>query len=151
MDDTNAKEKSRHLSFQDFLSWVSYPQLAGVSFEVAPELEQIHEILRQAEARERHFAARLESLKKRILELRPRECHPSRLTDREEEMVDIITLYQTIVSEKENAAELREKVSDKIAAGFVNMETPSKELSTPEVQDPKLDMPSGSKKTPSDG
>ena len=66
-------------------------------------------------------------------------------------MVDIITLYQTIVSEKENAAELQEMVSDKIAAGFVNMETPSKESATPEVQDPKLDMPSGSKKTPSDG
>ena len=49
MDDTNTKEKLGHLSFQDFLS-----QIAGVSFNVAPELEQIYEILQHAEARERH-------------------------------------------------------------------------------------------------
>ena len=149
MDDANAKENPSHLSFQDFLSWISYPQRAGVSFNNAPELEQIYEILRHAEERERHFAGRLESLKKRILEMRSHECHPSRLTDREEEMVDVITLYQTIVSEKENAAELRERVSDKIVADFVSMEKPSKELATPQVRDPELDKSSGSKKTPS--
>ena len=88
--------------------------MAGLSFDVTPELDEIQAILHHEESRERQFAARLEFLKRQILQFEPGDRRRNRLTSREEEMVEVITLYQTITLGMEKAAALQKKVADRI-------------------------------------
>ena len=65
-----------------------------------------------------------------------------RLTGNEEKMVELITLFQTIVMEKERAAALQEEVADKIVQDLTSYEEPNEDLTTPPAQDPEPDVPS---------
>ena len=101
MANPDPQEMLNHLSIKDFMS-----QLASLSFDETPELDKIHEIFRQAESREQQFAIRLEGLKQQILQFETGDGRQGRLTPREESMVEIITLYQTITAEKEKVVTL---------------------------------------------
>ena len=87
------------LSFKDFLS-----QLAGLSFDVYRQFHEIQEILSRAEARESQFAARQAFLKGQLLNFEPGDQRRGRLTSREEEMVEVITLYQTLQQRRKRRA-----------------------------------------------
>ena len=123
------------LSFKDFLS-----QLAGLSFDVYPQLDEIQEILSRAEARESRFAARLAFLKEQLLNFEPGDQRRGRLTSREEEMVEVITLYQTIAAEKEKASLLQNRVADNIVVDLLNQLGANSNPLTPLPQDPEPDL-----------
>ena len=125
------------LSLNEFLQ-----QLSGLSFDVTPELDEIQAILRSAEAREHLFAARLETLKQQILQMGTEDNRRDRLTHNEEKMVELITLFQTIVMEKERAAALQEEVADKIVQDLMSGDEAHEELSMPLAQDYEPDAPS---------
>ena len=140
MDGSDFQGTSSPLSLKDFLS-----QMAGLSFDVTPELDEIQAILHHAESRERQFAARLEFLKRQILQFEPGDRRRGRLTSREEEMVEVITLYQTITLEKEKAAALQKQVADRIVDDSVGQNEWSEEPPTPPPQDPEVDAASVSR------
>ena len=91
--------------------------LAGLSFDVTPELQEISDVIDQAEEREGKFADRLRILKDQISNQIQGKTTP--VSGIVRDMSELISLYQEITAEKERLQALRRQTAARIGTDFI--------------------------------
>ena len=117
MAEETINETQKLPPIQEFLSL-----LGGLSFDVTPKLQEMTDIVDRAEERESKFADRLRILKDQILLKIPGKNTPVSGIGRE--MIELISLYQEIIAEKEQLLALRRQTAARIGADLKKQHPP---------------------------